>query len=1259
MKGALAGLIILCAIVLQVSNGSKVLAQEGTWEVLESKQMTFDTSPYCPSFIQEFQVEGFLLRQRLCVFDGERVKVGSFFANGGEPLLAIAYPLDREFHPLEGVCRGIAGCVYSSSGDVLIARSRGPNNTFVAMIFRRFSQRIHRTLSDLTGKVTYTFDTSSPDYVLVNEDNTPLSIGAVALSRNGNWAVVEEKNIGVTIINLKDFSTKQVLSPGPLYGYGKDPREELAISNDGSNVALMGENAGIVLVQVNSTCGGFSEECPRVMPQTTTFTPTFRFGAHPAFDNGGGQLSFYVAAVGQPNRRVVLERPGYEVPRLKYVALGDSFSSGEGETHDSFYQVRTNDAPDHCHVSVRSYAFIVSAHMNIPYGGMRNVACAGAKIQDVIGRDEFYEGQGRRLRGDVGKMTKLESALDLFVPGWVHQGSFVSRYQPEVVTLGIGGNDAGLMAKLKTCAMPGVCEWVAAPEARMKTGVEIQRLFDVLTTAYRSLMNDSPRSLLYAVGYPQIISSEGLCDPVTSFLLDHEERIFIRQGISYLNAVIKRAAESVGVNYVDVEDSMEGQELCSGSVFAPAMNGLRLGDDIAPSKDLPMLKLIGSETFHPTPIGHSLLGKMIIEKYGDLTQPHTCVTCWLEPRAPFPPDYWTEGVLHANPASQYAVDVLEGDHIDPSEPTIEVNVPPGMLEPGSSARIELHSESSFLGEVQVDSQGGFSREVTIPGNTPEGFHGLHILGMSYTHSPVDLYETVSYGEVTEQEMTENVSEVPVKLSEDERSSVLGAMTLRAPRLTYGQSESSSLFGNIGSNPPLLLVLVGLFAVASGFLVGRYNGYMTSIRSIVKKLIPRGVFKKIEPTGHLLESVLMNIRYGFPGRKLRIIGVTGTNGKTTTSFMIHRLLHESGVKVGLLSTVANGVGGEIIPRKEHMTTTKASVLQSQLRKFARAGVEWVVVETSSHALAQNRVWGVPYEIAVMTNITHDHLDYHGTFKNYVEAKRRLFKIANRNGLRFGVVNAEDPSATKFVKTVANSTTYGIGKGELKASKLKLASDHTTYKATIDDDSYDIRVNIPGEFNVSNSLAAIAVGRKLGLSKAQIEKGIAALSGVMGRMNIIDEGQKFKVLVDFASTPDGFEKFFQSVRPLTKGKLIAVFGSAGRRDESKRSVQGNIAGKYADIVIATEEDDRDVDGAQILKQIASGAKKAGKVEGKDLFLISNREEAIGFAMTQATGAHDVVALLGKGHEQTIERADGIYPWDEAEVARAALQAFKESH
>jgi UDP-N-acetylmuramoyl-L-alanyl-D-glutamate--2,6-diaminopimelate ligase len=427
------------------------------------------------------------------------------------------------------------------------------------------------------------------------------------------------------------------------------------------------------------------------------------------------------------------------------------------------------------------------------------------------------------------------------------------------------------------------------------------------------------------------------------------------------------------------------------------------------------------------------------------------------------------------------------------------------------------------------------------------------------------------------------------------------------------------------------------------------------RTIVKKMIPTGVFRAIEPTGHLVEAMIMNTKYGFPGRRLKIIGVTGTNGKTTTSFMIHTMLHKAGLKVALMTTVGYGIGDDIVHQKVHMTTASSGVLQKRLKDFADAGVEWVVLETSSHSLAQHRVWGVPYQVAVMTNITHDHLDYHGTFEKYLEAKTKLFKIAGKNGLKLGVANAEDPNADAFLKYVDNKTTYGIKKGDIQATNVDLRSDGTSYTAVAGNESYDIKVQIPGEFNVSNSLAAISVGLKLGLTKQQIEQGIAALETVEGRMNLIDAGQDFKVIVDFASTPDGFQKFFESMRPLVKGKLIAVFGSAGRRDETKRATQGEIAGKYADVLVVTEEDDRDEDGNTILNQIAEGALKQGKKENENLFKVLNREEAIGFAMTLAKSKDDAVVLLGKGHEKTIERADGEYPWNETDAAKAALESL----
>ena len=434
----------------------------------------------------------------------------------------------------------------------------------------------------------------------------------------------------------------------------------------------------------------------------------------------------------------------------------------------------------------------------------------------------------------------------------------------------------------------------------------------------------------------------------------------------------------------------------------------------------------------------------------------------------------------------------------------------------------------------------------------------------------------------------------------------------------------------------------------------YNSDMSSIRIIVKKFIPTKLFKSIEPYGHLVEAVLANVRYGFPSRSMHIIGVTGTNGKTTTSFMIQKMLSRAGIKTALMTTVAYGVDDSIVPQIAHMTTASAPLLQKRLREFKKQGVEWVVLETTSHALAQHRTWGINYEIAVMTNITHEHLDYHGTFAKYLAAKLRLFKIAARHGRKLGIVNADDPNAKKFMAATPKHVTYGIKNGDLIAKDVKLESDGCRYRVKIGDDSYDIHCNIPGEFNVYNSLAAVAVGRELGLTKLQIEQGIESLAGVEGRMTVVDEGQQFTVIVDFAHTPDSFERLLKDLRKATKGKLVTLFGSAGRRDEAKRAIQGEIATKYSDEVILTEEDDRDVDGNEILTQIASGAKKAGKVVDKNLFLILDREEAIGFAMTRAKNASDSVILLGKGHEKTIERADGTYPWNEVEVAQIALQS-----
>ncbi|MBR1939540.1 UDP-N-acetylmuramoyl-L-alanyl-D-glutamate--2,6-diaminopimelate ligase [Candidatus Saccharibacteria bacterium] len=414
---------------------------------------------------------------------------------------------------------------------------------------------------------------------------------------------------------------------------------------------------------------------------------------------------------------------------------------------------------------------------------------------------------------------------------------------------------------------------------------------------------------------------------------------------------------------------------------------------------------------------------------------------------------------------------------------------------------------------------------------------------------------------------------------------------------------------------------------------------------MKEKIP--FYDKLVLPYHYGKAALFGGLSGFPARRMTVIGVTGTNGKTTTSFMIWKMLNTAGRKAGLMTTVGWGVD-EVHEQVEHMTTVDVKPLNERIKKIADAGAEFLVLELTSHALAQYRDLGIPIDVAVMTNVTHEHLDYHKTFENYRDAKRKLFKKA-----RFGVINADDPSAEYFESDIEKYTTYGVEYGDLKAEKIKLKADGVEYVCS---DGLKIRTQVAGKFNVYNSLACVAVGRRLGLSDAEIADGIAALDSVEGRMVRIDEGQKFTAIMDYAHTPDAFEKLLPDMKKATKGRLIVMFGSAGgRRDPSKRKPMGKIAGEFADVVVLTEEDDRDTPGMEILEQIAEGARESGKKDGADLFLILDRPSAILEACKMAK-AGDTVMFLGKGNEKTIERADGAHAYYELDEIKKALAKIK---
>ncbi len=414
---------------------------------------------------------------------------------------------------------------------------------------------------------------------------------------------------------------------------------------------------------------------------------------------------------------------------------------------------------------------------------------------------------------------------------------------------------------------------------------------------------------------------------------------------------------------------------------------------------------------------------------------------------------------------------------------------------------------------------------------------------------------------------------------------------------------------------------------------------------MKKLLERLPFynQAVLPY-HWVQAATATIKYHHPAKQLRVIGVTGTNGKTTTCFMIWQMLRHAGYKVGIMTTVAYGVD-KLQPELGHMTMVDANTLNQRMRAIADQGAEFLVLEVTSHGLSEYRTLGIPFEIAVFTNLTHDHLDYHKTFTKYRIAKGKLFKKA-----QFSILNADDP-ATKYYKTIAKDyITYGINKGQRRAQNLKLGVSGVRYSCG----DINIETNIPGEFNVMNSLAAALVGEKLGLTSKQISTGIKSLDTVEGRMNIIDEGQPFTVIVDYAHAPDALEKVYASL-PSVQGRIISVHGGAGRRDPSTRPIRGEILAKHSDIVIITEDDSRDEDPELIAQGFIDGATKQGKTLGKNLFKELDRAKAINLAIKTARKG-DVVLILGKGHEKSILRADGAHDFEDIKVAKKILKSLK---
>jgi len=402
---------------------------------------------------------------------------------------------------------------------------------------------------------------------------------------------------------------------------------------------------------------------------------------------------------------------------------------------------------------------------------------------------------------------------------------------------------------------------------------------------------------------------------------------------------------------------------------------------------------------------------------------------------------------------------------------------------------------------------------------------------------------------------------------------------------------------------------------------------------------------------------------WPAHKLTVIGVTGTDGKTTTSNIIHKILVTAGIRAGMISTVNAVIGDELLDTGFHVTTPDAHDVQRYLAKMVESGLTHVVLETTSHGWAQHRVDACEFDIGVVTNITHEHFDEHGTYENYRAAKARLFssleqtKEKPQGNPRLGVINHDDRSfefLNELIKT--RKLNYGMGNSsDVRAEDIEYSSSGIKFTAVTREFRVGVESGLVGAYNISNCLAALtATVYGLGVTPEAAARGIASLGGIPGRMETIAMGQNFTTIVDFAHTPNALKVTLETGRKMTRGRVISIFGSAGLRDKEKRRMMAETSVELADISILTAEDPRTESLEGILEEMAAGARSKGGHEGETFWRIADRGEAIRFALRLARDG-DIVLACGKGHEQSMCFGKTEYLWDDRTAMRAALSEF----
>ena len=423
-------------------------------------------------------------------------------------------------------------------------------------------------------------------------------------------------------------------------------------------------------------------------------------------------------------------------------------------------------------------------------------------------------------------------------------------------------------------------------------------------------------------------------------------------------------------------------------------------------------------------------------------------------------------------------------------------------------------------------------------------------------------------------------------------------------------------------------------------------------------VPAGIIViQVENTRTAMQLIVPAF-FDYPARELRMIGVTGTNGKTTTTYLVRSILKAAGFKTGVIGTIQTLIEDRVLPVKN--TTPDVVELQRTLAEMVDADIDYVIMEVSSHALALDRVAGCEFDIGAFTNITQDHLDFHGTFDRYTDAKAKLFRLLGQEGNikqgKAAVINLDDGAGKVMLEnTSCRAITYSIHtSADIMAKDIEVFATGSSFCVTYWQGEIPLKLKITGVFNVYNVMAAVGVALAEGIESTVIQKALEQFESVPGRFELVDAGQSFTVIVDYAHTPDGLENILKTAKQFAKQRIIAVFGCGGDRDRTKRPIMGKIAAEMADVVIATSDNPRSEDPDVILTEIEAGIKE-GLTPNKQYEKIVDRRQAIVRALSIAQ-AEDVVIIAGKGHETYQILKDRTISFDDKQIAIEILEEMK---